>query len=301
MRYLISIVMLLFLIPNISMGQNKRNISLPYTIDDFSIGKNDRGQMEILSEKNEAMYKSDKTAPGLPFIGVNVLVAPSEEYDNVTLSGAEIIVSEGIELSPNPQYIPTNVSVKAESPSTIIPYKDKKYPAETVEYVGCSKMGGYKILSFLISPFNYDVTKKTVSFIRNPVLHLTTKGQITKGNVGHMEETVKEMVVNGKETEILYSRTSEKGVQFPSSFNGYQYIIVTNATLKPTFQRLADWKTQKGVPTTVLTTEDISSNYSGTTLQVKIKNALKGYYDNSDGALTYVLLGGDVNIVPTQI
>ena len=116
-----------------------------------------------------------------------------------------------------------------------------------------------------------------------------------------MENTVKEMVVNANETESLYTRTSDKSAQLPSAFSAYQYIIVTNASLKPTFQLLADWKTQKGVPALVLTTEQISAYYSGTTLQAKIKNALKSYYESTNGELSYVLLGGDVGIVPTQI
>lgn len=300
MRPLLLIVMALLLTPNLSTGQNKRHISLPYTIDDFSVVKNDKGQMAILSEKTVAMYKSDKTGPGLPFIGINVLVAPSEEYESATLSGAEVIVNEGVELCHNPKYILNNSWTMDNLDPSIVSYKEKNYPIEPIEYTGCSKMGGYKILSFLISPFSYDVATKTISFTRNPVLHLSTKGQIVKGRAGQMGKTVKEMVINGNDTESLYPRKTEKSTQIPSTFSAYQYIIVTNNSLKPTFQVLADWKTQKGVPTLVLTTEQISA-YSGSTLQEKIKKVLKIYYDNTNGELTYVLLGGDVGIVPTQI
>ena len=60
---------------------------------------------------------------------------------------------------------------------------------------------------------------------------------------------------------------------------GYNYIIITCDSLKDSFQRLAFWETMKGVPTKVLTTEEIDSLYEGNTMQLKIKAAIKDYYN----------------------
>ncbi|WP_373826652.1 C25 family cysteine peptidase [Bacteroides heparinolyticus] len=65
------------------------------------------------------------------------------------------------------------------------------------------------------------------------------------------------------------------------------------------FQELADWKTQKGIPTKVVTIEDISANYAGNDTQERIHNFLADVYDNY-GTL-YVLFGGDVNVVPARM
>jgi hypothetical protein len=63
------------------------------------------------------------------------------------------------------------------------------------------------------------------------------------------------------------------------------------------FQPLADWKTQKGVPATIMTTEWIynSGGYSGTNVQ-KIKAFVQDVY-NTWGTI-YILLGGDIDVVP---
>ncbi|MDD6209099.1 MAG: C25 family cysteine peptidase [Bacteroidales bacterium] len=78
------------------------------------------------------------------------------------------------------------------------------------------------------------------------------------------------------------------------------YIIITNEALKPTFRRLADWKTKKGVPAIIKTIEEIEPAYPGCDTQEKIRNYLKDAYTRW-GAGLFVLLGGDVNIVPARM
>jgi len=78
------------------------------------------------------------------------------------------------------------------------------------------------------------------------------------------------------------------------------YIIITSEQLRPTFKQLADWKTKKGIPTIIKTVEEIEPNYFGSDLQEKIRNYLKECYSKW-GAGMFVLLGGDVNVIPGRI
>lgn len=77
------------------------------------------------------------------------------------------------------------------------------------------------------------------------------------------------------------------------------YLIITNETLKPAFQKLADWKTAKGVPAIIKTTEEIMSEYPGSDMPERIRNYLIACY-RKWGAGLYVLLGGDYNIIPAK-
>lgn len=77
------------------------------------------------------------------------------------------------------------------------------------------------------------------------------------------------------------------------------YIIITNNKLKGEFQRLADWKTQKGVPTLVKDVESIGKEYQGSDLAEKIHTYLQECY-HKWGAGLFVLLGGDTNIIPAR-
>ena len=287
----------------ICVGQKVRNISLHYNAEDFSIGLNSAGQLTINSTKHIISFKSNTQLPALPYIGVNVLVAPSEEYVGYSLSGYDTLIREGIDIAHNPVGVPSNVPINTLQTNDSTPYQAGVYPTRYIEYAGSSKMGGYKILSFLICPFKYDATNKHLFFISDFVLTLSTRGEPTGGISGRMAGEVEKMVINNYEIDSLYNKkkTLDNKSYEDRSSQMYEYIIVTNEALKPTFQKLADWKTQKGVLTKILTVEEISSGYSGNSLQAKIKNALKYYYDNTQHALTYVLLGGDTNIVPALL
>lgn len=299
MKHIISIVLVCFLFSSFSFGQNTRDISLSYKQKDFALFENAKGQKMIQSEKRDVTYKSDTSCPGIPYIGINVVVSPSEVFSSVSLSGDEIIVGEEVELAPNPKYIPSSTVSGYDATQDTVVYKKALYPSKCIEYAGCSKMRGYKILSFLISPFRYDAAKKKLIFIDNPVVKLITSGSEIKGTSNCFGNLVKEMVVNADELNTLYPETAAN--DRTSNTINCEYLIITNAALESIFQNLADWKTLKGVPTQVLTTEYISTNYTGSDLQAKIKKALKFYYDNTGEKLTYVLLGGDVEVVPTKM
>lgn len=78
------------------------------------------------------------------------------------------------------------------------------------------------------------------------------------------------------------------------------YLIITNSELKPEFEKLAEWKRQKGVPTRIKLVEDIAHEYGGIDLPEKIRNYLKEV-EKKWGPGKFVLLGGDVNVVPARM
>ena len=78
-----------------------------------------------------------------------------------------------------------------------------------------------------------------------------------------------------------------------------EYLIITNDELKDSFEGLAESKMSKGIPALVVTTNQIEEYYPGVDLAEKIYNYLKDVYNNWN--MVYVLLGGDVNIIPSRI
>jgi hypothetical protein len=74
------------------------------------------------------------------------------------------------------------------------------------------------------------------------------------------------------------------------------YIIITSPEMKPVFEDFADWKTKKGTPTEVMTTDEIDSSYSGDSLQIRIREYLRYRYVNNH--TKWLLIGGDYDHVP---
>jgi len=77
------------------------------------------------------------------------------------------------------------------------------------------------------------------------------------------------------------------------------YVIVTNDSMAPEFQRLADWKTQTGVAAVVRTMAVIREEYPyGADDADRVRQFLRDAYTR--WGTKWVLLGGDVDVVPTR-
>jgi len=118
-------------------------------------------------------------------------------------------------------------------------------------------------------------------------------------------------VTGGAREVVINTGTSTQNIRgmSPTNLNSIpDYIIITSNALIGTsttgFQKLADWKTQKGVNTMIVKIQDIYSNYPGYDNAEKIRNYLKDVYLNFGSS--YVLLGGDVKdgsgieLIPTR-
>ncbi len=73
-------------------------------------------------------------------------------------------------------------------------------------------------------------------------------------------------------------------------------LIITPPELLAPAMELAEWKVEKGIITSVVTLRDIEAYTGGTTAE-NIRNYIKTVYRN--GNLSYVLLIGDADIIPT--
>lgn len=118
--------------------------------------------------------------------------------------------------------------------------------------------------------------------------------QFIKGLVKNKHDIEQQTSSNSRARNITNNKDLLYGEKVPD------YIIITSEELKPIFQRLANWKTQKGVPTIIRTIESIDAEYSGGDLVDKIKNYLDDFASKWGDEGLYVLLGGDSEIVPTR-
>lgn len=78
-----------------------------------------------------------------------------------------------------------------------------------------------------------------------------------------------------------------------------EFLIITSAELVPNFQVLADYKTERGIPTVVRSVEWILENYHrGEDSPATIRTFLQEAY--AKWGTRFVLLGGDVEVVPVR-
>ena len=293
-------LMIAILVPATVLGWGRNDYTVQFEQGDFTYEKDD-SLVNIISHIRDAIIWGDTLSPALPHKIVNVLIAPDEDYAGVTYNTDEILVMDDVTVAPNPIPLPTN-SQQLTSRSRHVNYSQTEYPNTCVEYTGTHLSDGYKYLSFVVSAFRYDAVNKKL--YQN--LSLTLEVQTTK-NMGinrnryasqgkNMRSAIKSLTINSDRLEEMYGEVNlERTVN--SGLPSYKYIIVTNGTLRPAFENLARWKTIKGVRAKVITVEECYEEYPNDTHQLAIKKVLASYYPNVE----YVLLGGDIDVVPAQM
>jgi hypothetical protein len=91
-----------------------------------------------------------------------------------------------------------------------------------------------------------------------------------------------------------------QATQIPSLMGSpVEYLIITDTAMEPEFQRLADWKTESGVPAAVRTMTFIRQEYPGGADDAeRIRNFIRDAYTR--WGTKWVLLGGDTDVLPAR-
>jgi hypothetical protein len=88
---------------------------------------------------------------------------------------------------------------------------------------------------------------------------------------------------------ILNSTLQAKSYKAPAREN--TVLLITDESLKESWQDFADWKTRQGKNTKIVTTKEIAKNYKGKDIQQKIKACCLDHIKNHK--TLWVVLGGD--------
>jgi hypothetical protein len=192
-------------------------------------------------------------------------------------------------VGPAPLYF-SDIPVKVGRNENIY-NSDNLYPKEVFQVIGVDYCKGFALLNIHLFPVQYMPKSGTVKFYSEMTVEIQfgkgTKNKLYRGLAADKEDIA--CMVDNPGTVATYE---DKPVPLATE----EYIIITNDTMQPVFQMLADWKATWVNGATVYTVNWISSNYSGTDNQMKIRNFIIDKYTNN--GTKYVLLGGDVSAVP---
>ncbi len=194
------------------------------------------------------------------------------------------------------------------------------FPAERAVYMGDGYMAGYRIASVAVYPLQYEPRSGRLILARGIDVDslLRAGGRPVAAPAPHHAELVAAVLQRdrgaGRErgrrppAAAPGQRRSTTGRAPPGSRRGtrpslegsaVEYVIITNEELEPYFEDLAEWRTKMGLPAVVRTVSWIESNYpGGCDTAEKIRMFIRDAY--SSWGTTYVLLGGDTNIIPPR-
>jgi hypothetical protein len=228
--------------------------------------------------------------PALPVKPVYVALPPGS-----TLESYEIISATKQELPGSffvyPAQPPAVLSLPSPpkrfvAPNPSVYNSTQPYPAKLVTYVGEGTFEGRTILEFLVYPLVYIPEAKKIEFYSH--IDLFVRYRTGSSSATPLPRFSNRFLSNPEPVA--------KTAELPAST--FDYLILTEAPLDTVFERLADWKTKKGVKAVVRAVGWVTSHYPGNDAGEKIRNYLK--LCHADSGLAWVLLGGDTDIIPVR-
>jgi len=278
-------------------AQQNKAYKIDFSICDCSIEQAD-GICSIVPTTSDFHMIEDTDMPAVPYKTINILIPFGQDLDDYTVSYTVDTVYNDIKLYNNTDVVPTGT--EANSSPLVLSTTSVSSP---VYGVNVNTYCGYNYASFIVTPYLYDAEKETLYFIKNIDISIkTTYAESPTRVLIYDEEKYKNIcgIVFNKEEATSYStpmedaETTSATVALEYEIPSTEYVIITESALEEQFERLANWKRQKGVFTKVVSVDSIYDNYTGETEQLKIKNFLADKYSQG---LRYVLFGGDVDVI----
>gem|GEM_PF-1862747 len=236
-------------------------------------------------------------APGMPVV-INTFSVPS----GAAIASVEVISFQRTELPGTYNIAPTQpeISISATTlpnvpPDAAIYGSNSEYPVELASFAGRGNMCGYTLASVALRPLHYIPATGKLALYTN----ITYKVVYTEGNSEKVcTATQKDMF--GQEVKKLVANPSDVPFNAPVVDNTnrspmlppglHSYVIITQPPMDTVFQRLADWKTQRGLNARMVSVDWISGAYAGVDLAERVRNFIKDA--QSTWGAEYVLLGG---------
>jgi hypothetical protein len=227
-------------------------------------------------------------APELPAKALKVAL-PHEATDiSIQIIETETEVLDGeylLSCAQPPVILSQNEVREAVRPDDEIYESLRLYPEQIIEYRGAGQFDNYQICELVIFPIQYIPESRKLLFHKSIQFRITYRDGIKRVA---QSTTLRKMVMNPG--DLLEAEP-------PRMRDNISYLIISNPPLDTIFQRLADWKTQKGIPAQVRTVDWILAYYTGEDNAACIRNYIKTLPDSN---IQYVLLGGDTYMIPCR-
>ncbi len=239
----------------------------------------------------------DPGKPELPCKAAMILLPPGHNPVSVTarLSPETKVPGEYLILPGQYESRLQNESVVFTAPDSTVyqsltPFPPLYYSQDTVQ-----NSQGFRILIVRLYPVRYIPVKRLISYWKDMTLTVVTNFVedsllFFRGHDADFEKITN--IIDNPEQLVSY-----KGLR--KSPKLLDMVIITNKALRGAFNDYANWKTNKcGIHTVVQTVESIYIHCKGIDKQEKIRKFIIDAYNL--WGIDYVLLGGDIEIVPVR-
>ena len=241
-------------------------------------------------------------SPALPVINTPIsLPAGSQATGVEVVSVSWLPVRSNCTVLPATEPVPLSLMeetyIPLPSPNPAIYSSSEIFPSTPVRFEESSMLLGFPVAYVSVYPVRWNPATGAVEVIANLEVKVTTEAATDNYSVrtrsAQSEARTRAVVEN---TVINPEMVQPSGAVIVGSqdLTYGEYVVIATPTYQSYAQTFADWKTRKGIPTSVYTTTWIQTQYSCADLQQEIRAFLT---DCRDDGTEYVLIWGDDNII----
>jgi hypothetical protein len=187
---------------------------------------------------------------------------------------------------------------------------DDVYPSQTGQYLGQGQWRRYTYARVAFHPFSYRPLSGALSF--HPTLEVTIEYRPAEADSPArreferlsddrvLDDVISRHMVNFDQARAWYETpgTAPPAAQANSL---YDYVIVVqNDATATVVNPFKTWKESLGHTVNVVTLEWIHANYSGVDVAEEVWNFLHDKYPSGEWGIRYVMLVGDLQVIPTR-
>ncbi|MBU0518016.1 hypothetical protein KJ564_03650 [bacterium] len=269
-----------------------------------------------------ASMTSQLGAPSLPFYTYNFIIPNNLDVSNVSVTSTTDDTLQGTywiypSQYPKPTMYVPNPPPFVE-PDSAIYFSSDPYPAMKADCLGSGFFdGANKIAQIAVYPIQF-FTLDSMLVISSSIgiqLQLTGSSDApvyaskrTDWANEVYQKALNALVVNTEDISS-YSYTpsvDNSPYQIVDQVVWYPFTIITSETIAPYYDDFIEWQNMKGIPTGTVYVDDITAEYPEGDLISGIQDdagSIRQYLHDGyvNGGLTYVLLGGDEDVVPVRL
>ena len=241
--------------------------------------------------------------PALPSYIYRMDLPNGTSISNIQIIKTEEIPLKGtFDIAPR-QHLWTQESQPVESKANPQVYQtNQRWPQQIVQFTGVKSFNGRQIAHFVVTPVRYNPVSKKLYFIKEiGISYTSTTPKISPVKPLPGMQTITSVPDVKGLNKTTQNSSSDIFINPESAISNQMdtYVIIAPEEFAAALQPLADWKTQKGIPTIIRTLEYIQQEFpDGVDLAEKMRNFIRWSYENR--GTKYILLAGDVEYVPSR-
>jgi len=276
------------------LGIHASTIEKTYYFSDYTVDHS--GEYQMIKFEN-TLLTGLIGEPVFPYSSVSLMLPPGESAISIEcIGGNETLINGKFKLYPQQDVQPLSKGRSGKFQLNKDVYSTNgSYPLQPQGHLTTSFMNGYAFALSTFTPLKYNPVTGQVSYYKKVTVRITTRpstdAQNALNNLGRSAVASKRAATLAQNPEMMGKYSTKSPLT-----NGYQMLIITPADYQADFAQLTDHYLMEGIKSSVVTTEFIQSSMTGIDMPEKIRNYIIQEYQNN--AIEYVLLGGDVELMP---